>query len=68
MADKITNYKQAIEELEQILDQIENNEPDIDNLAEKVKRASELLTICKNKLYKTEEEVEKILKKIDSEE
>lgn len=58
---KKTSYQEAITEIEKILVQIESNELDIDELAEKVKRVSFLLKLCKDKLVKTNEEVEKIL-------
>ncbi len=40
---------------------IENESIDVDQLSEKVKRASLLLKICSDKLRLTEKEVEKIL-------
>jgi exodeoxyribonuclease VII small subunit len=58
---KIT-YKEAVAEIEEILEKIENEELDVDELAEKVKRVSVLLKICKDKLVKTNEQVEQILK------
>ena len=57
---KIT-YQEALDEISDILGKIERNELDIDELAEKVKRVSFLLKFCKDKLQKTNEEVEKIL-------
>lgn len=62
MATKKTTYKEAISEIEEILEKIENEELDVDELAEQVSRVSALITICKEKLHKTEAEVEKILK------
>jgi len=62
MATKKVTYKEAITEIEEILEKIENEELDVDELAEQVSRVSALITICKDKLHKTEEEVEKILK------
>jgi exodeoxyribonuclease VII small subunit len=64
---KQIKYGEAVEEIESILNKIENEELDVDDLTAKVKRVSELLAICKNKLHSTEEEVEKILKDIDTE-
>jgi len=61
---KIT-YKEAVSEIEEILNKIENEEFDVDELAEKVKRVSTLLKICKDKLMKTHEQVEQILKEMD---
>ena len=61
MAKKKVTYNEAISEIEEILEKIENEELDVDELAEKVKRVSQLLKICKEKLQTTNEEVEKIL-------
>ena len=61
---KNQTYKQAIEELESIVNEIESENISIDELAEKVKRASQLIRLCKTKLTKTEEEVTKVLKEI----
>ena len=57
-------YAQAIEELETIVLEIENAEISVDDLSEKVKRASELITLCRNTLHNTETEVENILSDI----
>jgi len=65
MATKKISYGEAISEIEGILGQIENNELDVDELAEKVQRVSVLLKICKDRLTKTNEEVEKILKDME---
>lgn len=59
-------YTQAITELEEIVSSIENEDVNVDELGVKVKRAAELIKICKNKLHNTEEEVDKILKEINS--
>jgi len=60
-------YGEAIQEIEKILNQIEQEELDVDDLTSKVQRVSELLTICRKKLRTTEQEVEKIMKDIESE-
>lgn len=56
------NYTQAIEELEAIVEEIENAEINVDELSERVKRASELIRFCRKTLYDTEAEVDNILK------
>ena len=61
MVPKKLTYQEALNEVEDILAKIENEELDIDELSEKVKRVSFLLKYCKDKLHKTNEEVEKIL-------
>lgn len=65
MATKKVSYNEAILEVEDILGKIENEELDVDELAEKVKRVSTLLKICKDKLLKTNEQVEQILKEME---
>lgn len=64
MEEKKQSYKEAMAEIEEIVAKLENNQLDIDELSEKVKRVSELIVYCKSKLHETEEEVEKILKSI----
>ncbi len=64
MAKEIS-YTQAFEELQQIITEIESGEIEVDRLSEKVKRADELIRICRRKLRQTEEDVEKILKELD---
>jgi exodeoxyribonuclease VII small subunit len=62
---KKTSYQEALVEIDEILVKIESNELDIDELAEKVKRVAFLLKLCKDKLQKTNEEVERILREIE---
>lgn len=54
-------YIEAKKELEAIVAAIESGELDVDALTEKVKRASELIAFCKEKLTKTDKELQKIL-------
>ncbi len=65
MEKKKLTYKEAITELEEIIAQMENEEMDVDDLTAKVKRASLLLKFCREKLFDTESEVEKIIKEIE---
>lgn len=65
MSEKI-NYTEAFEELQRIVTEIEQGEISVDELSEKVKRAAQLIKICKTKLTTTEEDVNKILKELDS--
>jgi len=66
MTNKNLTYSEAIAHIEDILHQIETGEMDVDEMAEKVKQASELLKLCKGKLFNTEKEVEKILKGMEA--
>jgi len=65
MTNKKISYNEAMTEIEEILEKIENEELDVDELAEKVKRVSVLLKICKDKLHKTNEQVELVLKEME---
>ncbi len=65
MTKKIT-YTQAFEELQAIVAEMENAEIDIDLLDTRIKRAVELLKICKDKLYKTEKNVQNALEDIEN--
>ena len=57
MAAKKETYSGAMERLEKIVRQIDNNELDIDILSEKIKEANEIIAFCtksnslKNKGY-----------------
>jgi len=59
------SYAKAIKEIEEILQKIENEELDVDELSASVKKAADLLKICKSKLHDTEEEIQKILDEMD---
>jgi exodeoxyribonuclease VII small subunit len=59
------SYKEALSEIERIVDKIENEELDVDELSVLVKRASELLQWCKKKLRATEEELNASLDLLD---
>jgi len=61
---KELKYTEAFEELQSIVNDMEDSRISVDELDSKIKRASELLKICKNKLFKTEENVQKILDEI----
>ena len=62
---KIT-YTEAKEELEKIVALIESDELDVDQLSTKVKRASELVAFCKQKLTETDTELQKILEELNA--
>ena len=60
MAKEI-KYEQALTQLEEIVGQMENDELNIDELGEQLKKAQKLVKLCKDKLTKTDEEIKKIL-------
>lgn len=63
MTEEIS-YTDAYNELQKIVSEMENSGIPIDELDVRIKRASELLKICKDKLFKTEKNVKDILEEI----
>jgi len=63
MEEKET-YTESIEKLREIVEDIERGELDVDELSQKVKEASRLIQLCKDKLFKADEEVKKILEEL----
>jgi len=61
------SYTEAFDELQVIVGEIEEGTITVDELAAKVKRASELIRICKEKLTSTEKDVNAILKELEEE-
>ena len=59
--EKTMKYEQAVAELEQIVAQMESGELNLDELSTKLKRAQELIKMCKDRLTKTDEEIQRIL-------
>ena len=66
METEIT-YQKAISELEQIIQKMQSNQCTIDELSALTSRSLQLLTICKDKLTKTDEELKKILSQLSDE-
>ncbi|MFA6151047.1 MAG: exodeoxyribonuclease VII small subunit [Chitinophagaceae bacterium] len=59
------NYESAYAELKEITEEIESETISVDGLAEKVKRASQLIEFCQTKLRTTEKEVMKIIQQME---
>jgi len=62
---KEIKYLQAMQELNQILEGLQAQELDVDELSVKVKRAVELIKLCRERIEKTELEVKKIVKEFE---
>jgi exodeoxyribonuclease VII small subunit len=63
MTEKKFSYQAAMAEVEQILASLEKKDLDVDELSQKVKRATELLQACKKKLYETDAEIQAVFEK-----
>ncbi len=55
------NYEEAVQQLESIVQRMENDELDIDELTTELKKAQQLIKMCKAKLTKVDEDIKKIL-------
>lgn len=54
-------YEDALENLETIARKMESGQYDIDELTTQLKKAQELIKLCKDKLTKTDAEIKKVL-------
>jgi len=62
------SYEEAVADLDSILEELEGEESDLDSLAERVRRAGELVRHCREKIQTTEIEVTKVLEDLPAEE
>ncbi|MBR6831730.1 MAG: exodeoxyribonuclease VII small subunit [Tidjanibacter sp.] len=58
---KQISYSKAIEEIEDIINYISGDSVDVDKLTDNVKRATELIKTCKERLLEVDQEVNKIM-------
>jgi exodeoxyribonuclease VII small subunit len=56
-------YEEAIQQLETIVSNMENDSYDIDQLSAKLKEAQKLIKTCRDKLRATEDELKKAAEK-----
>ncbi|MBR3496779.1 MAG: exodeoxyribonuclease VII small subunit [Prevotella sp.] len=54
-------YEEAMRQLQEIVRKMENDELDIDQMSDQLKKAQELIKICRDKLTKTDEEIQNLL-------
>lgn len=64
MEENAMTYNQEISELEEIVRKMQAEDCDIDDLATYTARSLDLLKMCKNKLLKTDQELQKILEEL----
>lgn len=63
--EQTQTYEEAYKELSEIALEIENDTISVDQLAAKVKRASELIKLCQSRLREAETEVNNIITQMD---
>jgi exodeoxyribonuclease VII small subunit len=59
-------YADAMAELEEILEELEGDQLDVDVLAERVKRASELIKSCRTRIARAQADVDKIVTDLEA--
>ncbi len=59
-------YAEALAELEEILDQLEDDDIDVDVLSSKVERAAELIRLCRGRIRDAQISVEEIVSELDT--
>ncbi len=59
-------YADALRELDSILRELEGSDVDVDRLAERVARASELITVCRDKITTAELQIRQVTTDLDA--
>ena len=54
-------YAEAMGELEEILEELEGDDLDVDVLADRVRRASELIKLCRGRITRAQDDVARIV-------
>ena len=62
-----TSYVDALAELERILDELDGDEVDVDVLGARVRRAAELLRVCRDRISSARFEVEQVVAELEAE-
>jgi exodeoxyribonuclease VII small subunit len=66
VSDDAVGYADAMTELGDILDELERDDIDVDVLAARVKRASELIKLCRTRIARAQADVDKIVIDLES--
>ena len=66
MSDDEIGYADAMAELDSILDDLEDDDLDVDVLASRVERASELIRLCRDRIGAARVQVEKVVASLDT--
>jgi len=66
MTDDTPGYAEAMAELEDILGALEGDQLDVDVLAERVRRASELIKTCRARISRAQSDVDRIVSDLEA--
>jgi exodeoxyribonuclease VII small subunit len=67
MAEPEIGYADALAELEGILDELDGDEVDVDVLGSRVRRAAELLRLCRDRIASARFDVEQVVAELEAE-
>ena len=59
-------YADAMRELDDILEELERDDLDVDVLATRVQRASELIQLCRTRIARAQADVDKVVTDLES--
>lgn len=66
MSDDEPGYAEAMAELEDILGALEGDQLDVDVLAERVRRASELIKTCRARISRAQSDVDRVVSDLEA--
>lgn len=65
MTEPATGYAEALAELDRILVELDGEGVDVDVLGERVRRAAELVALCRDRISRARLEVEQVTARLD---
>jgi exodeoxyribonuclease VII small subunit len=65
LTDEI-GYGDAMRELDEILEELERDDLDVDVLAARVQRASELIQLCRGRIARAQADVDRVVTDLES--
>ena len=66
-ADPTPGYAQALDELDAILRELEGSDVDVDRLADRVARATELIAVCRQRIGEARLRIDEVIADLDGE-
>lgn len=64
--DKEIGYAEALQELERILSELERADVDVDVLASRVERASELIRLCRDRIGNAKLQIDNVVSGLEA--